>query len=473
MRELVVWVAALAACGDVAPPRPRPVAPPAVPASRAVASPPPPVEAQPEPTGLPAAPLELHRVMEHRQDLDVAPFPGGGVLFSGSFLAVALGDRVVQDPAWLAGVPEFINWDSTSGVMLPPLDAPPTTAVIPQRTEMWVGAGNLHGPGAGLRWNGKGWVAAVGWADPRIAATVQPGDMEAHAYLPRGELLLWRMGDAGAQAYRFQAKGAPAVFAIPEMKNGWLFASVAATSLDHAMFCSGDDNPLFVFEDGAWKVLALPDGFASSPSCAATSDGAFWLVAGRPGKALLRYHEGAWATVEVPSGSPHEVRAAGSRLWVITNESGLPPMTLLSNEPVATELAIPEHGDPQTWANGITGLDVESVDIPSVSRVTAGPATAACTSLVLHLGPKRTPALEAAMAAHAPGVAIEKMKSIVPGKVAIIAGTSNTEVIPSKKTRTVLGARMKSFAEASAILASLSGENLDPAPVLLCAHPET
>jgi hypothetical protein len=81
----------------------------------------------------------------------------GAVLACSSVIAVVDGDAVRQAPEWLEGLPEYIDWDGGITSMMI-VGSDPGTPELPAGLHAIVSAGNRHGPGAELRWDGRRWT---------------------------------------------------------------------------------------------------------------------------------------------------------------------------------------------------------------------------------------------------------------------------------------------------------------------------
>jgi hypothetical protein len=97
-----------------------------------------------------------------------------------SFIAVVTGDAIRQDPRWLSGLPEFINWDVDAMVWLPSPKA--GTLELPKGTILGLHSGNLHGVSQTQQWDGNRWQSAK---EPSATAlSAQCGETSASLGLP-------------------------------------------------------------------------------------------------------------------------------------------------------------------------------------------------------------------------------------------------------------------------------------------------
>jgi len=128
------------------------------------------------------------------------------------------------------------------------------------------------------------------------------------------------------------------------------------------------------------------------------------------------------------------------------------------------------------WIRGFrVGLDVTSVDVPSVSPIPAGPGTPACSSLVLWLGWPANSKLTATLPtiAEARDLELLQVTSTVPGKaVPVDRGSPFVDVRPSGKSRPSLALVPSNFTQARAIQRALAAAVPNAADVRLhCAVP--
>ena len=180
----------------------------------------------------------------------------------------------------------------------------------------------------------------------------------------------------------------------------------------------------------------------------------------------------------MPNGvTPDAVYTSGDRLWVTASREDTGARLLLSNVGVARPIELDMEELPvDPSAIGITGLDVESVDVPSVSAIPAGPGTPACSSLALWLGSSATAELREALRLipAAQGLPVLQVMGMVPGKtVPQDPNSAFVDVKPSGKTRPAVAILPPSFDRGREIERALS-EALPDAPRarLLCAVPQ-
>jgi hypothetical protein len=408
-------------------------------------------------------------------ECDAYPFPGGAVLAGRSLLAVVLGDEVRQDPAFLAGLPEYINWDANVSLVLPVLSTPLPAATVPGGTDLLVYAGNRHGPGGSFHWNGRAWAEGGVLTDKRLSRLPPDQDSAQEALpLPSGHLFVVRAERSGVVAYTFApGEAAPSKQQLPLKKTDWATAELVAASPEQLYFCTSLGE-IAGLRDGAWSAIAPPSGAPSS--CAATQDGSLWMVTGmgRDGELLRRAPAGAWERVPLPTpAQPQKVAAAGDRVWVSARAKG--GFELLSNAPVKTPIEIAKHQMPSTPApGGITAFDQTSVPVLSVSADPPGPGTSACSSLVVHLGTKRTPELEAALRNHpeTAGAQLVEAEGRAPGQVVLIRpDRAQMRHQPSSRKARAVVAIPRSFEEGLRMVVALAPDMPDAPPRLLCAKP--
>jgi hypothetical protein len=165
------------------------------------------------------------------------------------------------------------------------------------------------------------------------------------------------------------------------------------------------------------------------------------------------------------------VWASEKRAWVLANSSGS-DIVLLSTQPVRQPMAIEPHQLPLVWSGGITGLDVTTEDVASVSSDPAGPGTSACTSLVVYLGPSLTPALRDVLAKHPETASHEVVnaRGTAPGSVVVVdMKTGETDVKPSGRNAPAIAIVPTSYADGEAIMGAIASNV--PGARLLCATP--
>ncbi|XXX73408.1 hypothetical protein WMF30_37785 [Sorangium sp. So ce134] len=203
----------------------------------------------------------------------------------------------------------------------------------------------------------------------------------------------------------------------------WGLVQLAGTGAGEAYLCRR--NALFRWGEGRWEEEDIPD--ARIESCAATSDGALWLVATREvaqvepfrrRPELLRRAPGAaWSAVPLPGGAwPVRVAASGERLWIDASvgETQSPSrFEVYSNAPVEVPLTLRELQIPW-WL----GPDGREHDPPAVGDWPPGPATSACASPVVYLGRSFTPALRSALRKHAEteGLPLVEVEGVALGR---------------------------------------------------------
>lgn len=469
---------ALVACGPVATPATAP-----------------PVESRPAPTraeipaqaplatasataaGIPPKESAFHIVLQSHSLISSRGYavPGGGLLVGDSLLATVSGDEVRQDPAWLEGVPAYINWDAEAWAVVPILSTPPG-ATIPMGTLLVVHAGNRHGPGAELQWTARGWRKGPPPLDARLRGQAPAEGSFSSLLLPTGHLFAVRTSgrrDAPTELLSFApGERTPTIARVPLTDPDRTDVHLAAASPDPLYVCSFLSE-ILELRAGAWTPLKM-DGVTPN-SCAVTSDGTLWVVAfsAKP-KLLRRSAGGAWDAVELPKNvAPDQVSAAGDRVWVSAQTSKPDGFAVLSNVPVKTPLLVSDLAVPGSPYEGFSGLAVESQEVPSVSAAPAGPGTAACTSLVVYLGKTLAKGLGAALAKH-PEMAdlpLVEVAGAGPGKAVLVGGTANMDVVPESRRVPAIATIPKSYEHGMAIVTALAADLPAAPPRLLCAVP--
>jgi hypothetical protein len=407
------------------------------------------------------------------------PFPGGAMIVARSFLAVVLGDEVRQDPAFLTGLPEIINWDASTGLVMPLNGARPKSFELPDGLGFSVHAGNRHGPDDGLSWKGKSrsWTHASLPPDARLARLPRGGDNWPEVLaLPSGHLFVFRGNKGAVEAFTFApGKGAPTRQEVPMKEHDWTTATIAVVSPTELYFCTFLGE-LVGLRDGKWSSVAVPGG--EPRSCAATPDGTLWVVGGSSSYSNLhrRPRGGDWEEIALPDEAEAEkVTAADGRVWVSSRSSSMGRYSLFSTAPVKSPIQIDVVQDPSApLGGGITGFNQTSVDVPSVSADPPGPGTSACTSLVIYLGKSLTPDLDAALKKipEAAGLELLQVDGTAPGET-VVPGPSGaqTSLKPSGKKLPAVAAVPATFEQGLAVVEALAPDLPDAPPKLLCATP--
>ncbi len=439
------------------------------------------------------SPLSLVlRTCDWTGPIEAHPFEGGAVVVQRSLIAVVAKDTVRQDPLWLGGLPEFVNWDARTILLLPSLQAGGLD--LPKGTVLSVSAGNLRGPSRIQRWEGRRWVKASDAyvpSDPRVLALRDAPGLEASAALATGDLFIVRdeNGTDNAlvrNAYVFGPKSMkPAKYSLPRGEGDRSYRLSLAIATPTLAFICAIPHSIQRFLDGTWTSIDLPG--ATPESCAATADGSLWVVANTTQTrrlSLLRFTpSGVWDTVDMPPNvSPQLIWARGNRVWVSAEHAEVPArggarnrFELYSNVAVVNPMEVGELQVPTLDFEGISGLDLDSVDVPSVSDAPAGPGTRACSSLVVYLGKIATPELRATLAEFPDAVAhhLFHVVGTSPGKVAYrhIAGRAVGSVRPSMQTLAAVALVPTDFEQGMRLVESIAVQVPGSSPRLLCAVP--
>lgn len=403
-------------------------------------------------------------------ELDVAPFDRFVAISSRSLFVIVDADRVTQEPRFLRGFPEWINWDASVG-----LGVPATAKIengLPHGTERSAHAGNRHGPNVAHWWTKAGWSTTPPKPDPRLAKLPKPttlyGDSIQRA-LPTGELVVVRY-EAEIESFVLSASGGAIQRTVVPSAAG-IRHFVLGDKPDDLYLCETSQG-LLHFDGKEWSSVETE----RTPSwCARTTDGVLWLVVDAHGSlpaTLVSRGESEWNEMPLPDGvRPEQVFASGNRVWVVASKSDTSRFHVYSNQPVVEPVSFDEKDLPgPLWINGITGLDVTSVDVISVSPTPAGPGTNACTSLVVWLGAKLGPELEKALGTPRPRIV--ETAGILPGSIAPSPnGSSQMQVVPSGKTRKGVSVLPKSHADGVDIVKRVRSALPSLDARLLCAEP--
>jgi hypothetical protein len=401
----------------------------------------------------------------------VAAFPNGAFIAMKSFLAIAVGPALYQDPALLVGMPEYANWDALSTVALPASPAP-EKGELPKGAFISILAGNTHGVGGGFVWNGKRWAPGATPRDRRIAARwADPSVSVQSVELSTGEALLIEEGPDGLWSSAYLAGSTrPARASIPLAEPS--YDGLAARSLDDAFLCAS--NGIAHFDGKTWSPVTLPHPLNPS-SCAITGDGGLWVADGA--NVFHRTPSGEWRRVTLPArASPLSIAAAGARVWVVvmTQAGG---NELWSTAPVAQAVEIEPESLPLTWdltQHGITGLDAEVPDVPSLSADPAGPGTSACRALAVYLGRALTPEIRFAVAEVGEARPVIEARRLAKGRLAYVyvGGRSNAAFTPSARRLSSFALLPADYAQGKAIVQALGARSIPGLqPKLLCALP--
>lgn len=413
-------------------------------------------------------------------------YPHGDVaiVIAGSFVAMVKGRVIRQDAAHLAGLPDLINWDASASLTLPPT-VPIGALEPPKGAVLSVHAGNRHGPGTSVAWDGTRWSDTVPPDDRRITRLQAPADASVtRRTFASGELAV-AVASAGRVTVHTFPRGAstPESRPVPLAEPEFTTADLVGRTPAELYLCTflGEVAALGA---GGWSALPLPasgdaTGGEKPLSCAATDDGALWVVTSGRTNRLLRFQRhasdprgasGTWASVTLPEGeSPDAVASGGKRLFVATTSSS-GGFALLSDAPVDAASDVAAGSSPMD-ASGITGFDRMTVETASVSRDPAGPGTSACTSPVLFLGNEATPALLRIVASR-PAVArlpLARVTRSAPGKAVLSPTSAFTRYERGTGVRSGVVALPASFAEGKAALDALGAEL--PEALLLCGKP--
>jgi hypothetical protein len=421
--------------------------------------------------GLPKDTSSWHLIVDSAlPELAVAPFDRFVAITSRSLFVIVDGDRVTQEPRFLRGFPEWINWDARVGLGVPAIAK--LENGLPLGTERWAHAGNRHGPDVAHWWTKSGWSTTAPKPDPRLSKLPKPttlyGDSIQRA-LPTGELVVVRY-EAEIEAFVISASGGATQRTVVPSAAG-IRHVVLGDKPDDLYLCETSQG-LLHFDGKQWSSVETE---RTPSSCARTTDGVLWLVVDARGSlpdTLISRGGSAWNEVPLPADArPEQVFSSGNRVWVVASKRDGSRFLVYSNQPVVEPVSFDEKDLPgPLWINGITGLDVTSVDVVSVSATPAGPGTSACTSLVVWVGPKLTPELEKALGTPRPRVI--ETAGIVPGSIAPHPnGSSQMQVVPSGKTRKGVSVLPKNHADGVELVKRVRTALPSLDARLLCAEP--
>ena len=414
----------------------------------------------------------FHLVLESSQLPGVRgyAFAEGGFLVGRSFMAVITGDEVRQDPAWLEGLPEFINWDSRVLAEVPQVPPPPTAGTIPNGTLLSVSAGNRHGPSAAFRRTDRGWTKGLDALDPRIKSLKLSEYSMQSLRLSDGHLLVVGSRDDGVYRLYTFAPGAtkPSTSVIPDEAGDY---RIVATDAEHPYLYSYLHQVL-EWEQGRWQTVG---GIKTTVSCGVEADGSLWAVDLQGALMYRAPGERNLERVDLPGGvNAEEVSVAGDRVFVSGATTGPTRYVVLSNVAVKTPLSVGEEHTPTPPFVGFSGLVIESQEVPNVSDSPPGPGTAACTSLVVYFGKALTPELKAILRSHPETVNLPLIQASgrASGRAVIIPGTANEDVIPSNRRVPAIAGIPEGFEQGMAMVRAIQSDFPQEAqPRLLCAIP--
>ena len=414
------------------------------------------------------------------QSLFLAPFADGAFVASQSLLAIIRGAQIRQDPEWLDGLPEYINWGGSLTLDLAPNAAPKLG--LPQGTQGEAHVGNRHGPSTMLMWNGRKWDKSVTRprVDPRLSTLrTSPSDEQIELRFATGELFVMRLASGKLAVYRFDPRSTSASnMPLPAVETESLYrASLVGKSPAELWFCSREGT-ILQYRDARWSQVAAPRQGSFASNCAVTADGSlFWVHFDTKGSLFKRDPDGHWTEARIPEHhSADAVYASGDRLWVTAAHEDENVALLLSNVAVTDPIELGEEQFPvDTNQTGLPGLDTDVIDVPSVSAIPAGPGTKACSSLVLWLGLTASPGLLAALRRipEARDVELLQVMGMAPGKVIYpVQNQPFMDIRPSRKSRSAVALVPPSFDQGRAIERALVAAlpNAEK-PRLLCAVP--
>lgn len=422
----------------------------------------------------PAAPKsELSEIVSSvLPDLEVSAFEGGAVVASRSLVLLIQGDKVRQEPRHLRALPEWINWDA-SVYLGPVARGPARSGDLPDGLELSAHAGNRHGPDFEAWWTKSGWSTRAPRSDPRLSSLprAQPYTDVSFRAFASGELLVVRYASE-VESFYFAPRAARPVRVLNEAVAAGIRHDLVGTKGSDAFLCESGAG-IAHFDGKAWEAVDT-ESFVPA-SCAVTSDGALWVTSdargSEPARLWKRSEKGFQEVVLPPDFEATRVAAAGARVWVSGRQGKTQRSVLLSNRGVVAPIRVDEYQLPgPLWVSGITGLDVTSVDVASVSAAPAGPGTSGCSSLVVWLGTGSRQALLAALGDPPPKLV--QVEGTKPGQVALVAGSgAQMDVVPSRQKQRALAVTAESY-EAGKALVERVGKALPSAGArLLCAEP--
>lgn len=405
-------------------------------------------------------------------NLEVSAFEGGAIVAARSLLLVIEGDVVRQSPGHLRALPEWINWDA-SVYLGPVARGPARSGDLPDGLALSAHAGNRHGPDFEAWWTNSGWSTRPPRSDPRLSLLPRAQahtEVTIRAFAP-GELVVVRHASE-VESFYFANGAARPVRAVNDTLAVGARHDLVGTRGSDAFLCESGAG-IAHFDGKTWKAI---DTEAFLPaSCAVTSDGALWVTSdargSEPARLWKRSDKGFQKVVLPPDFEATRVDAAGDRVWVSGRDVKTQRSVLLSNRGVVTPIRVDEYQLPgPLWVSGITGLDVTSVDVASVSASPAGPGTAACSSLVVWLGSGSREAVLAKVGGSPPKVV--QVEGTKPGQVALVAGSgAQMGVVPSRQKQRAVAVIAESYDAGKALVERVERSRPGAGARLLCAEP--
>jgi hypothetical protein len=422
-------------------------------------------------TPVPGGPDQvLHLVLSvPYPDTRAYPVANGAVLVGRSLVVQVVGKEARQDPAWLVGMPEIINWDVMLSLRVPRL-ASPALGSLPTGSLIGMHAGNRFGPDEDRIWTGAEWSAKL-HRDARWDALQPKGKWPyATVELPSGHLVAAVQATGGTDVRLVAPKSTR--LTVSRVKHDdveFLRGALAGNGPDDLRLCLAQGE-LFALRGGAWVAEEPPEG--EIKACAVTASGTLWVVSDSGRGTVSRRTAQGWEPVALPpKRDAKDVVASGERVWIAAEVSS--DYEIYSTEPIGAPIVVEREQLPGDVYYGISNLEDAPLDFPSVSAAPGAPGSRACSSPVIYFGPSLSDDIRRALPRHpeTAQLALLVAEGASPGKLVVPGSTSQTKLVPSTKHRPVVVAIPPSWEQGRAAVAVMRKDVAKDGPSLLCGVP--